>query len=211
VRIGVVSVALWETLPRLLELADAAGIRVVFRQATTNEQLAMLARGDLDLGLVAPPFAAPARLNVTDIAREPVVVAVHDSPAKGKGAVSLATIADRLVMFPRGEGPALYDAILAMFGARGLTPTIVQESPRMMTTLALVAANRGAAFVPAALARCVAVKGVAFRPLQDGRGVPAWPLALAHMPLSAGSASARLLALWRQASSTRRTASAGRR
>src|SRR5437016_1841424 len=44
VRIGVISVALWETLPALLRSADGAGIRVEFAQLTTNEQLVALAR-----------------------------------------------------------------------------------------------------------------------------------------------------------------------
>src|SRR5262249_3116954 len=180
VRIGVISASLWETLPRLLEIADAAHIQVEFRQATTNEQLGLLARGELDLGLVAPPFAIPPRLKVTDIARDPLVVAVNETLVKRKVAIALASIADRLVVCPRREGPVVYDGMLAMLRAGGLTPKVVQEAPRMMTTLALVAANRGAAFGPAALARCVSVRGVPFRPLKAGHVVPAWPLALAH-------------------------------
>jgi DNA-binding transcriptional LysR family regulator len=197
-RLGVISVALWESLPALLEVADRAGVRVEMRQATTNEQLQLLARGELDLGFVAPPFDAPPRLIAMSVASEPVVAAVPEALAQGGAAVTLETIADRLVMFPRAEGPVLYDAILAMFRTRGLVPEIIQESPRMLTTLALVAANRGVALVPAALARSVAVKGVAFCPLKSVKDVPAWPLSLAHMPLAAQSDTAKLVAEWRR-------------
>jgi DNA-binding transcriptional LysR family regulator len=181
-----------------LEVARAANIPVVLEQKTTNEQLAALVSGDLDLGFVAPPFDAPARLKVIALANEPAVVALPAKlvPSRGR-AVPLDLIADRLVLFPRAEGPILYDAILAMFHTRGLNPTIVQESPRMFTTLALVAAGCGASLVPAALARGVSITGVAFRPLEPSPELPTWPVALAHMPLSAGSDAAKLLARWR--------------
>jgi DNA-binding transcriptional LysR family regulator len=197
-RIGVISVALWEALPELLDVAQKANIPILLEQKTTNEQLAALASGHLDFGFVAPPFEAPARLRVIDLDNEPAMVAV---PAKlvhkSIQAIPLDLIAERLVLFPRVEGPALYDAILEMFRARRMKPKIVQESPRMLTTLALVAAGRGASLVPAALARNMSIKGVEFRRLDSSHNIPTWPVALAHMPLSAGSDAAKLLARWR--------------
>jgi DNA-binding transcriptional LysR family regulator len=194
VRIGVVSVALWDPVPRLVAAAQQAKIPIYLEQATTNEQLRALASGGLDLGLVAPPFEAPPRLQVTPLANEPIVAVL---PAKlapnDNGPVALAKITDRLILFPRADGPVLYDAIFAMFRTRGLAPTIVQESPRMLTTLALVAAGVGASLVPAAISRNLSVIGAAFRPLDLGADVPRWPIALAHMPLSARSDAARLL------------------
>jgi DNA-binding transcriptional LysR family regulator len=193
VRIGVVSVALWDVLPRLLGAAKAANIAVRFEQATTNEQLEALADGRFDLGLLAPPFEAPPRLQVVTLANEPVVAALPTriSP-RGRGTVALSVLADCLIMFPRTDGPTLYDAILAMFRTRGLTPNIVQ-SPQIMTTLALVAAGVGAALVPAAIARNLPVVGVEFRPISLKERVPTWPVALAHMPLSARSDAAKLV------------------
>ena len=128
-RIGVISVALWEALPELLDVAQKADIPVLLEQKTTNEQLAALASGHLDFGFVAPPFEAPARLRVIVLDNEPVMVAV---PAKlvrkSIRTIPLDLIAERLVLFPRVEGPALYDAILAMFRARRMKPKIVQNS-----------------------------------------------------------------------------------
>jgi DNA-binding transcriptional LysR family regulator len=201
VRIGAVSVALWEILPDLLRTAEEAHIPISLQQLTTNEQLKALASGELDLGLVAPPFEAPARLHVTTLASEPVVVAAPAPIARGaKNSIPLNAIAERLVLFPRADGPILHDAIMAMFRTRGLAPTIVQESPRILTTLALVAAGRGASFVPAALARSIAIKNVVFRPLKGLKDAPTWPVALAHMPLSARSDAAALLAHWHRTS-----------
>jgi DNA-binding transcriptional LysR family regulator len=201
VRVGVVSVALWEILPGLLSAARRADIDIELEQAMTNDQLSALAAGGLDLGLVSPPFNAPARLRVAELTRERVVVALPEelAPRNGK-TVALAGIADRLILFPKAEGPVLHEAIMAMFRARGLTPKIVQESPGMLTTLALVAAGVGASFVPAALARSLSMDRVAFRHVDPAEDAPAWPVALAHMPLAARSASAKLLAAWRHES-----------
>jgi DNA-binding transcriptional LysR family regulator len=197
VRIGVVSVALWDVLPRLLAAAKSADIAVRFEQATTNEQLGALADGRLDLGLLVPPFEAPPRLHVATLANEPVVAALPTRIApRGRGVVALRVLADGLIMFPRTDGPTLYDAILAMFGTRGLTPNVVQ-SPQIMTTLALVAAGVGASLVPAAIARNLPVVGVEFRPIGLKGRVPTWPVAIAHMPLSARSDAAKLVARFR--------------
>ena len=205
VRVGVVSVALWDVLPDLLRAARNADIPVQLEQATTNDQLDALAAGRLDLGLVAPPFEAPPRLQIIHIANEPVMAAVPTAVApRSESPIPLASIADRLILFPRANGPALYDAILAMFRTRGLALAIVQESPRMLTTLALVAAGIGASVVPAAIARNLSVAGVAFRPLAPPEGIPTWPVALAHMPLSARGATAALLKRWRRDSASRR-------
>jgi DNA-binding transcriptional LysR family regulator len=197
-RIGVISVALWQALPALLDIARQVKIAVQLEQKTTNEQLAALANGDLDLGFVAPPFEAPPRLRVIGLANEPVVVAAPSKLVpKGRRAISLRLIAEQLILFPRHEGPALYDAILAMFRTHGMNPNIVQESPRMLTTLALVAAGYGASLVPAGVARSLSIKGVEFRRLEPSYDPPSWPLALAHMPFSAGSDAAKLVARWR--------------
>ena len=205
VRVGVVSVALWEILPGLLRTARQADIDIEIEQATTKDQLSALSAGRLDLGLLSPPFDAPARLRVAELTRERVVVALPEQLApRGGKTVPLAGIADRLILFPRAEGPVLHAAIIAMFRARGLEPKIVQESPRMLTTLALVAAGVGVSFVPAALARSLSMERVAFRQIDPAEDAPAWPVALAHMPLSARSAAARLLASWRRDVSVRR-------
>lgn len=199
-RLGVVSVALFEVLPALLQAAAQASIPVRAVYASTNDQLAGLADGSLDIGLVTPPFDAPARLQVTVVADEPVVAAMPvGSAATPDGPVSLEALGERLILFPRRDGPALHDAILALFRTRGLAPRTIAEAPAsMLATLALVAAGVGASLVPAAVARNLTIAGAAFRPLA-AEGVPTWTVALAHMPLAARSPAARLLGAWRGA------------
>ena len=198
-RVGVVSVALFEILPDLLDIARQAQIPLRIVYASTNDQLAGLADGSLDFGFVTPPFDGPPRLQLIEVANEPLVAALP-SAMVGDAPLSLAAIHDRLILFPRADGPKLHDAILDMFRMRGLTPGIIEETPAsILATLALVAAGVGVSFVPAAIARSVAIAGVSFRTLPDVSDVPTWPVALGHMPLSAKSREATLLARWRAA------------
>jgi DNA-binding transcriptional LysR family regulator len=198
VRIGVVSVALWDALPQLLAAAEQANVTVHLEQRTTNEQLAALADGNLDLGLLVPPFDGPARLNVVGFANEPVVAAV---PAKmrppGRRPIALSTLAQRLILFPREDGPTLHDAILAMFSTHGITPSLIQ-SPQMLTTLALVSAGFGSSIVPATISRNLSARGVEYCPISLKAPVPTWPVALAHMPIAAQSECAKLLSAFRK-------------
>lgn len=198
VRIGVVSVALWDVLPRLLAAAERANVAVHLEQKTTNEQLVALADGNLDLGLLVPPFDAPARLNVIGLANEPVVAALSaKARPPGRGPIALNALAGRLILFPREDGPTLYDAILAMFGTHGLRPSVIQ-SPQMLTTLALVSAGLGSSIVPAAISRNLSPVGVEFRPINLKDHVPTWPVALAYMPIAAQSDCAKLLRTFRK-------------
>lgn len=199
VRIGLVHAALWGVMPTLLTLAHDAEIPVELIQMRSNEQLEALADGRLDLGVASPPFAMTARMRTIPVHGEEIVAALPAARTPERGdTIALAEIADRLVMFPRQQGPALHEAILALFAAQGLTPRILQETPEMMTTLALVAAGIGAAFVPASVARALPAVGVLYRRIADDVAVPSWPLALVHMPLPATSPAGRLLAAWRR-------------
>ena len=103
-RVGFVAVAMWDILPSLLDAAHTADIPVRLYQDTTYNQLNALAEGRLDLGFVAPPFEAPSRLRVENLADEPVMVATPTAlvPDEG-GPVALAAIAGHLIMYPRSE------------------------------------------------------------------------------------------------------------
>lgn len=200
VRLGVVSLALFEAFPEMTRAATHAGITIQLAYSSTNDQVRELLSGTIDIGLLSPPFDAPPRMSVIEIAREPAVVALPVSLAGPKAkTVPLRHISDRLIMFPRPEGPQLYDATLAMFEREGLHPKIVEETPAsILATLALVAAGRGFALAPASIARHISVRGLVYKSLEAGVAAPAWPIALAHMPLAARSPTVRLLAAWRR-------------
>lgn len=197
VKIGMVSSAIWSPLSELLRTARQEDIPTELFSIGTNDQLDAIERGELHLGFVAPPFQGRTRLTVLPIADEPVIAAVPKEWVAEDAIVSLARISESLILFPRDDGPVLYDALHAMFATAGLSPRIVQRSPRMLATLSLVAAGFGASFVPAGVANAVAVEGVAFQPVY-GDKVPTWPVSLIHLPLAASSQTARLLRAWQK-------------
>jgi DNA-binding transcriptional LysR family regulator len=71
-----------------------------------------------------------------------------------------------LIIFPRPIAPALYDAILACFGAAGITPAIGQQAIQMQTIVSLVSAGMGMALVPQSVSNLMR-PGVEYRALQD--------------------------------------------
>jgi DNA-binding transcriptional LysR family regulator len=195
---GVATPCLWGPLPELLRLAHKGGIQIEVIEASTNEQLRALAHGGLDLGLLSPPFDAPARLRVIDMSTDPLIAAVPKALAAGGDAIPLSRVADRLIWFPSRHGPSLHANVMHYFSVHGLRPTIVQEVSDLMPTLALVAAGLGSTFVPSAMARRLSLRDVAFRPLAEVDHLPTWPVAIAHMPLTAGGDPAKLLNLWKR-------------
>jgi DNA-binding transcriptional LysR family regulator len=201
VRIGVATPCLWGPFPELLRIAHKSQIQIEIIEASTGDQLEAMEHGRLDLGFLSPPFDAPARMHVIDVSTDPLIAAVPKTLAAGYDAIPLALLADRLILFPQRQGPSLHTSIMHYFSIHGLRPTIVQEVSDLMPTLVLVAAGLGSTLVPSALARRLSLREVAFRPLAESDELPAWPLAIAHMPLSAGGDVAKLLNLWKRARS----------
>ncbi len=197
VRLGIVSLALFGILPELVATAHDVELTLDVRYVSTNDQVEALAHGALDLGLLSPPFHAPRRMKVIPIADEPLVAAVPAALAGPGPGISLAVLEPHLILFPRADGPALHDAIADLFRTAGVPLTNRQEVPAsMLATLGLVAAGAGASLVPAAVARNLSMKGLEYRQIDGAGSVPSWPVALAHMPLSAESPAARLLRAW---------------
>ena len=95
----------------------------------------------------------------------------------GEALAFVALAAEAFILYRRPAGPGLYDAIVTACHAAGFTPNVVQEAPRLPSTLSLVAAGLGISLVPASMQR-IAMAGVSFRPLRDAPSLSA-PLHLA--------------------------------
>jgi DNA-binding transcriptional LysR family regulator len=201
VRIGVATPCLWGPLPQLLQLAHKSRIQIELVEASTNAQVQALADGRLDLGLLSPPFEAPARLRVIDVSTDPLIAAVPKNRVGRQAAVPLSLLAERLILFPQSQGQSLHTKILHYFSVHGLRPTIAQQVSDLMPTLVIVAAGLGSTFVPSALARRLSLRDVAFRPLAEPEHIPTWPAAIAHMPLPASGEPAKLLSLLKRVKS----------
>ncbi len=85
--------------------------------------------------------------------------------------------AEPFVLYRRLAGPGFYDSIIGACREAGFSPTIVQEAPRILSTLNLVAAGLGISIVPASLQR-LQMDGVVFRRLKV-KGKLLAPLSLA--------------------------------
>ena len=166
-----VSTADYSVLPTLLREFRAAyqQVQIELREATTDIQLEDLAQGRIDAGLLIPPLPERLKeeLDYVPLLTEPLVAALPQAAAKGKGALRLRSLNELpLIIFPREIAPALHDAILGCFRDAGLTPHIGQEAIQMQTIVGLVSAGMGMALVPQSVSN-LKRPGVEYRSLQD--------------------------------------------
>jgi DNA-binding transcriptional LysR family regulator len=166
-----VSTADYSVLPSLLREFRTAypQVQIELREATTDIQLEDLAQGRIDAGLLIPPLPErlKAELDYVPLLNEPLVAALPQTVAKGKGALRLRSLNELpLIIFPREIAPALHDAILGCFRDAGLTPHIGQEAIQMQTIVGLVSAGMGMALVPQSVSN-LKRPGVGYRSLQD--------------------------------------------
>ncbi len=177
--IGLVSSALFDTLPRALrELRRRApGVRVILREMSNAEQAEALRTGAIDLGLMHTPVAVGGRMRERPLLRDRLVAAIPDELAPGPdGKVSLAQIAEAgLVMYPQAQLPAFYAGILDAMRKAGHEAHVAQEANRTLTVLACVAGGCGVALLPSWI-RSLNFRGVRFCEVRDGDALPTFDL-----------------------------------
>ena len=172
VRLGFISTVGFGPLPLWLRAfrEQQPGIAIELIEATSDVQLAALARGEIDAGftLHAPGFAlaAPSGLQSLSLGVEPLVLALPEAApwAQARRMRVADLLAQPLVIFPRSATPSLYDAVLAFYHRHGATPVIAQQATQMQTIVNLVSAGLGLAFVPEAVTQ-LQRPGVVYRPL----------------------------------------------
>ena len=141
------------------------------RELQTAEQLAALAEGRIDVGVIRGPLKTaeldPA-LEMIVIQREPLVVALPEShPLASRPRVRARDLrGETFVILRRYEGPGLFAALAAVMGDAGGVPEDVLEVAEMQTIIALVASGVGVSLVPESVGDSER-HGVAFRPLAD--------------------------------------------
>ncbi|KQV80105.1 LysR family transcriptional regulator [Massilia sp. Root351] len=168
-----VSSADYSVLPPFLRAYRAAfpQVQIALQEATSDLQLEDLLQGRIDAGLLIPPLPERARgeLDYLPVLKEPLVLAAPAGLAAlhGKRKVALGALpALPLIIFPRAISPALYDAVLGVFRAAGITPVIGQEAIQMQTIVSLVSAGMGLALVPQSVSN-LKRPGVEYRALLD--------------------------------------------
>ncbi len=177
--IGLVSSALFDTLPRALrELRRRApGVRVILREMSNAEQAEALRTGAIDLGLMHTPVAVGGRMRERPLLRDRLVAAIPDELEPGPdGKVSLAQIAEAgLVLYPQAQLPAFHAGILDAMRKAGHEAHVAQEANRTLTVLACVAGGCGVALLPSWI-RSLNFRGVRFCEVRDGDALPTFDL-----------------------------------
>lgn len=129
-------------------------VRVSLREMSTEEQVAELRRGALDLGLARGRPNAPD-LWCEEVAREPLIAAVGEErelaqPGRLSSLTALAS--ECFVVIGRGGDSEARRDLLATCEERGFTPEIACEAS-LGVALQLVASGEGVALVAASSAR----------------------------------------------------------
>jgi DNA-binding transcriptional LysR family regulator len=169
-RLGFVSLADFGVLPALLKAFKAArpGVALALREMLSPDQVAAIAAGELDFGLLLPPVAS-ADLEHVVVQRERFVAALpaRHRLARGRGRLAVRELAEEVfVMVPRAIAPGLYDIVAALAARAGFAPRIAQEAIQMQTVVSLVSSGLGVALVPASVAN-LGRRGVTYRELSD--------------------------------------------
>ncbi|MDD5350925.1 MAG: LysR substrate-binding domain-containing protein, partial [Chthoniobacteraceae bacterium] len=122
------------------------------REMPTTLQIKSLHRGSIDVGFLRTPICDHT-VQLHRLLRERLALALPaDHPAAAEREVHLKDFLDEpLVLFPRAQGPALYDQIIAACRQAGFTPRVTQIANEMQSILGLVAAGMGVSLVPSSL------------------------------------------------------------
>jgi DNA-binding transcriptional LysR family regulator len=170
--IGKLAIGFYDTAPLIIMPALLHRFRtrypkvhLHFVEHSSREQLAMLARGEIDIGILRGPVADKA-IASRCVATEVLLVALPDThPLAQREAIDLAALRDEpFVLLPRSKGSGLYDEIAMLCRKHGFSPTLAQEANETHTVCGLVAAGIGVSIVPSSV-RALRVRGLAYRPL----------------------------------------------
>lgn len=135
----------------------------------SSDQLAAIAAGALDVGLVRPVGGEPPPgVRVREIGTDPLRLVVNAAhPLAGRDGVHFAELAgEGFITFPAGVGTGLPDILRRLCRAAGFEPNIVQTAREATTQIGLVGAGLGLALLPAPL-ECVHLPRVRYVPVLD--------------------------------------------
>lgn len=112
------------------------------------QQVEALVEGDIDVGLVWLPVAAPS-LRVETLFEESIVVALPaNHPLAGNAQVALEDLAEEpFVLFPRWQSPGQHDLITDVCREAGFVPRVVMEANTMQSMASMVVAGHGVSFL----------------------------------------------------------------
>ena len=175
---------------------DHPDVKLILNGDTTAQQMAALAQGGADLGIVVPPLHESRGLKVKVLCQEDLVLAVPAEHAlAGDQRVQLKDLAgEDFVGFPEKEGPGFESAVMAACQDCGFIPRFVQTAAQMQAILTLVAGGLGVALVPQAM-RAVAMQNVHYLQVRKRNAPVRYALGLAWHPGNGNPALHAFLAM----------------
>jgi DNA-binding transcriptional LysR family regulator len=162
--------------------AELPNVRVKLHDLSTEEMLAGLRAGRLQIALLVRPMTAMVRgLRFEELTRDPLRLAVAPKhPLARQRTVTLAEAArEPFIAYSRKEYPEYHEMLAAVFAVTQSTPRIVEEQDGVSSLIAAVEAGGGVALMPESLA-CLA-----------GARLKLIPLSPAPEPLIIGAAWAK--------------------
>lgn len=126
------------------------GAEISLYENATSRSLEDLREGRLDVAFLRPAHDELDRIRCHTIFNERTVGALprHHRLAE-KAKLTLRDFASQpFILYPRSNGRALYDEIIAACKKAGFSPNIVQEAPQMASLINFVAAGLGVSIVP---------------------------------------------------------------
>jgi DNA-binding transcriptional LysR family regulator len=141
-------------------------ISLALRELTSQDQVAALDAGCIDVGLVWPPLN-PLTCRML-LAEEPLVAALPaGDPRLQKSALLVSDFHNRpFVTYARDTAAYLHDTVASLFEKAGCAPLFAQHLGNAHAILGMVGSGMGAALVPESATR-LHLNGVGFRPLWD--------------------------------------------
>lgn len=179
-RLGFLAFTLTAASRRLLTEfgREVPNVTVQLRQYEWDDPSGGLLSGDTDAALVRPPFTGADRLEMLDLALDPLLAIV----AEGHHLASLDSVSsERLAEEPWLEAEAVTDPVFAKYwyfrDLRAHGPMVRTATGTLEEWLADIAFGRGVDVVPSSLAEEYRRPGLAFIPVSDAapsRLVLAW-------------------------------------
>jgi LysR family transcriptional regulator, benzoate and cis,cis-muconate-responsive activator of ben and cat genes len=162
--------------------AELPNVCVKLHDLSTEEMLAELRAGKVQIALLARPMAAMGRgLRFEGLTRDPLRLAVTPKHVLArKREVTLAeAVREPFIAFSRKDYPEYHEMLTSVFAATKVRPRVIEEQDGVSSLIAAVEAGGGVALMPESLS-CLA-----------GARLKLVPLSPAPEPLIVGAAWAK--------------------
>lgn len=177
--IGLVSSALIDVLPRLLENArrNAPDLEITLHEMSNEEQALALEQRRIDIGLLHAPVAVHGHVHEIPLRRDKLIAVVPATlQSQLPDRLFLADVAAiGLILYPPEHLPAFYAGVTDGLRKAGCEVKINMHANRTMTMLSCVAGGMGIGLLPAWI-RALPFPGVVYRNIGDADMLPDFDL-----------------------------------